>query len=281
MSIFDKMKVSVTDMTEQQRYTSSIREISGRITGYEAQISDLTRQIGVKYVQEHLNEPGAEFADILTAIQNLKSQIASSEALIERLKAQQIAEEGERQQALQKKEDADRTAHEQARLAREAQRASMRQQRHGTPTQYAQYSANSNRIIYCNECGRPNDIDAEFCVYCGYSLKGDGSGASIGTAETTQVEEAVRESVPSVGIVYCGECGKPNDADAEFCVYCGHPLKKPGSGQPFEAAQAAPVEAAIKNPATVKTSGAEKEAHLYDATGPETLTVSRDDENEN
>lgn len=170
MGLFDKVKTSVTGLTEQQKYAVNIRQLSSQIDDNKNQIVGLTQQIGSRYVEKHIGEDDPEYGDLLSAIRAKREQIASLESEIEQLRIQQAAEEAARQQALQQKEEADRLAREQAREARNAQKA-MRQ---AQPTFVSQagetaqtYASQTVSVKYCPSCGRQNDEDAMFCIFCG------------------------------------------------------------------------------------------------------------------
>lgn len=52
--------------------------------------------------------------------------------------------------------------------------------------------------MQCSNCGHENQEDARFCVKCGKSNDGSGSGT-----------------------LYCSSCGKENLQGASFCAFCG------------------------------------------------------------
>src|ERR1700737_1494041 len=43
------------------------------------------------------------------------------------------------------------------------------------------------------------------------------------------------EATPKVGTVFCRECGRPIEADARFCRFCGKSQAAPGAGAPSPA----------------------------------------------
>ena len=56
----------------------------------------------------------------------------------------------------------------------------------------------------CSNCGQENQKGAQFCVKCGKSLEGPGSGT-----------------------VYCPSCGKENLQGVFFCAFCGTSVGAP------------------------------------------------------
>lgn len=64
----------------------------------------------------------------------------------------------------------------------------------------------SDTVIKCKACGRENDADLNFCVYCGQQLN---AAAALTTPNK-----------------YCPSCGTAADSDDSFCVKCGSILAK-------------------------------------------------------
>ena len=60
----------------------------------------------------------------------------------------------------------------------------------------------------CNNCGKKNKSNAEFCVYCGSKI------------DTAYKERAINNPKS----VKCTNCGKKNKMPVSFCLYCGSPI---------------------------------------------------------
>lgn len=80
------------------------------------------------------------------------------------------------------------------------------------------------------------------CKYCGTAAlpaRTHRFCPTCGAAQDTQTrrfpsdaeKRAIRDYVPKGEDRICGACGKPNDADAEFCVQCGAPLENAARAQ--------------------------------------------------
>lgn len=153
-----------------------------QIDDNKSQITSLIHQVGTRCVENHLNETGTEFEDLFSAIREKNRQNVELTAEIERLKAQQAAEEAARQQALALKEEADRVAREQAREARAAQKAA--QQGYGQQPVASTIPSvmPSGAVKYCTNCGKPYEEDSDFCVYCGHPF--ENPAADTGFAQT-------------------------------------------------------------------------------------------------
>ncbi len=271
MAFFDRLKTSVTGLTEQQKYASSIRKVTSQIEDCKNQIANLTQQIGARFVENHLNETDTEFEDLLSGIRQCNEQIASFEAEIERLKAQQAAEEAARQQALQEKEAAERAAREQAREEREAQKAAAQQAQQAvvppvnaapqqaavppTDTAPQQGSFGAPGIKYCTVCGQPNDKDALFCIYCGNRFEAmptpvaEGIPAPAAVQAAEGIPAAAAEAVPTAEEIPVNVM-----ASAEGEILASESVAAVGENVTAEVRASSPVEAV---PAVEETSSEE------------------------
>jgi hypothetical protein len=64
--------------------------------------------------------------------------------------------------------------------------------------------------MHCSNCGQENQEGARFCVKCGKSMDGSGSG-----------------------ILYCPSCGKENLRGVSFCAFCGVSLGAPQESKDY------------------------------------------------
>lgn len=177
MGFFDKVKTSVTGVSEQQKYAAAIRKITARIQSNEREIARLTEQVGMQCVKLHLEETGTEYENFFAVIRQYLAENQASGQEIKRLKEQQETEENARRQALMEKEEADRIARQQAQEAKAAarQQQTFRQQTFQQPFQQQPYpqefqNAQAAAMKVCSVCGGQNEMDAMFCVHCGSSL---------------------------------------------------------------------------------------------------------------
>lgn len=147
MGIFDRVKEVITvDISEKISYGNSIRKLSNEITSNESAIKNLINQVGVRCVENHVNETDSEYGDLFSKILELRENNQKLAEEIQRLKEQQAEEERQRQQAREEKEQ----------LAK--------QQKMSEAVQDCPVEEGDK---FCKKCGKPNDDDAVFCVYCG------------------------------------------------------------------------------------------------------------------
>ena len=196
MGFFDKVKTSVTGVSEQQRYAAAIRKITAQIQNNEKEIARLTEQVGIQCVKLHLEETGTEYENFFAVIRQYLAENQASEQEIQRLKEQQEAEENARRQALMEKEEADRIARQQAQEAKAAARQQMQAKKTAwgaagstAPAGFQQQTFQNAQTFQqqsfqqqpyqnvqaaamkaCPVCGGQNEMDAMFCVHCGSSL---------------------------------------------------------------------------------------------------------------
>ncbi len=196
MGFFDKVKTSVTGVSEQQRYAAAIRKITAQIQNNEKEIARLTEQVGIQCVKLHLEETGTEYENFFAVIRQYLAENQASEQEIQRLKEQQEAEENARRQALMEKEEADRIARQQAQEAKAAARQQMQAEKTAwgaagstAPAGFQQQTFQNAQTFQqqsfqqqpyqnvqaaamkaCPVCGGQNEMDAMFCVHCGSSL---------------------------------------------------------------------------------------------------------------
>ena len=96
-------------------------------------------------------------------------------------------------------------------------------------------------MLYCNECGKKNDDDAQYCTKCGnYIAKGSSFEKDIDKfseefgrkaeqfgkrieKKAKAFAKSVEESFNSEA-KYCSDCGTELDSDAKFCSKCGNGL---------------------------------------------------------
>lgn len=151
MGIFNRVKEVITvDISEKISYGNSIRKLSGEITSNETTIRSLINQVGVRCVENHINETDSEYGDLFSKILELRENNQKLSEEIQRLKEQQAAEEKQRQQM-----------REEMQLAK--QQKIYEQQTQASAT----VSPMETGGKFCNKCGKPNDVDAAFCVHCG------------------------------------------------------------------------------------------------------------------
>ena len=85
-------------------------------------------------------------------------------------------------------------------------------------------------IKYCRKCGRPQNIDAKFCKYCGNQFANTSPAAAPGSQ-------------------FCRNCGKEISADAKFCRYCGFQYGQTQSVRPESAASVYTAARQVRNAA--------------------------------
>jgi len=151
MGIFGRVKEVITvDISEKISYGNSIRKLSGEITSNETTIRSLINQVGVRCVENHINETDSEYGDLFSKILELRENNQKLSEEIQRLKEQQAEEEKQRQQM------------------REEMQLAKQQKIHEQQTQEAAtISPMETGGKFCKKCGKPNDVDAAFCVHCG------------------------------------------------------------------------------------------------------------------
>jgi len=94
------------------------------------------------------------------------------------------------------------------------------------------------KMVYCNECGKKNDDDAQYCTKCGnYIAEGSAFEKNIEKAaeefgrkaeqfgkhiekKTKAFAKSVEERTDSKA-KQCPDCGTELDSDATFCWKCG------------------------------------------------------------
>jgi len=96
-------------------------------------------------------------------------------------------------------------------------------------------------MVYCNECGKKNDDDAQYCTKCGnYIAEGSAFEKNIEKAAEEfgrkaeqfgkRMEKKVREFVKSENeslrskAKNCPSCETEIDSDAKFCWKCGNEI---------------------------------------------------------
>lgn len=72
----------------------------------------------------------------------------------------------------------------------------------------------------CPKCGRENDPENKFCVYCGADLVVNNFAGSSMTANSDKIKRTID------GQIICPKCGNPNDPDMNYCSVCGSNLKQ-------------------------------------------------------
>lgn len=217
MGLMDKMKTSVTGATEKQKYASTIKKVSGQIEICKKEIVRLTEQVGNQCVANHLGQTDTEYEELFAAIRVQVAQIQQAEAAIKRLKTQQAEEESARQQALQEKEAADRAARQKAQEEKQAARQKAQEEKQAAKQQAQQQKeAAKQQALAEAEAAKQRELEEQ------------------------QRQEAARRAEQQRLIAQlnatskvCTECGKRNELDAKFCVYCGHVFDVPS---PQEAA---------------------------------------------
>lgn len=168
MGIFDRVKEVITvDISEKISYGNSIRKLSGEITSNETTIRSLINQVGVRCVENHINETDSEYGDLFSKILELRENNQKLSEEIQRLKEQQAEEERQRQQM------------------REEMQLAKQQKIYEQQTQAsAPVSPIETGDKFCKKCGKPNDVDAAFCVHCGNPF----------VTETTEEPESKEET---------------------------------------------------------------------------------------
>lgn len=95
---------------------------------------------------------------------------------------------------------------------------------------------------YCNECGKKNDDDAQYCTKCGnylaksssvekdidkfaeeFGRKAEQFGKRI-EKKVKAFAKSVEESSRSTAM-HCSDCGTELDSDAKFCRKCGKKIE--------------------------------------------------------
>jgi hypothetical protein len=89
----------------------------------------------------------------------------------------------------------------------------------------------------CPSCGKANEPDNNYCIHCGASFKGGGARPTQATARAGKPTQTVLDTWMQKK---CPKCGKNNDPNNNFCIYCGAPLKggAPTTAQPPSATSA-------------------------------------------
>lgn len=206
MGILDKMKTSVTGATEKQKYAMNIKKVYGQIQSCKEEIDRLTEQVGSQCVANHLEQTDTEYEELFAAIRGQMAQIQQAEAEIQRLKEQQEEEESARQQALQKKEEADRIARQKAQEERQAAREKAQEER----------EAAKQKALLEKEILKQKAL-AELEASKQRELEEKQRQEEARIAEQQRILAQLNASSK-----VCTECGKRNELDSKFCVYCGH-----------------------------------------------------------
>lgn len=86
MGIFGRVKEVITvDISEKISYGNSIRKLSGEITSNETTIRSLINQVGVRCVENHINETDSEYGDLFSKILELRENNQKLSEEIQRL----------------------------------------------------------------------------------------------------------------------------------------------------------------------------------------------------
>lgn len=64
------------------------------------------------------------------------------------------------------------------------------------------FEINTGKAISCSECGRNNDKEHKYCIYCGHKLK-----------KISKKDKAYKE--------YCPMCKEQINSDMDYCGKCG------------------------------------------------------------
>ena len=97
-------------------------------------------------------------------------------------------------------------------------------------------------MVYCNECGKKNDDDTQYCTKCGnYIAKGNAFEKNIETAAEEfgrkaerfgkRIEKKAKEFAKSVeqksdsNAMCCRGCETELNNDAKFCWKCGNKIE--------------------------------------------------------
>ena len=202
MGFFDKVKISVTGVSEQQRYAAAIRKITAQIQNNEKEIARLTEQVGIQCVKLHLEETGTEYENFFAVIRQYLAENQASEQEIQRLKEQQEAEENARRQALMEKEEADRIARQQTQEAKAA-KAAARQQMQAEKTAWGAAGSTAP---------------------AGFQQQ---TFQNAQTFQQQSFQQQPYQNVQAAAMKACPVCGGQNEMDAMFCVHCGSSLAAP------------------------------------------------------
>ena len=169
MGLFDRMKEVITvDISEKISYGTSILKLAVEIRTNESEIRRLINETGSRCVEKHLHETDTEYEDLFAEIRSLQDKNQSLSTQIQELKIQQAEEERKRRQA-----------REEMQLARQQEKDSLKEQQ--PPLE------ETGKI--CSQCGKSNDADAIFCVYCGtaFSAETETDKADTGVEENKDV----------------------------------------------------------------------------------------------
>ncbi len=159
MGLLDRMKEVITvDISGKISYGSSILKLSGEIKSNERAVENLIVQVGKRCVENHINDKDSEYDDLFREILELRRKNREMEEQIQELKRQQ-AEEEERRQRMREEMKNSSAQNSAAQNSAEEDSAVQNSAMQDPPAEEGGK--------FCGKCGKPNDGDAAFCVYCG------------------------------------------------------------------------------------------------------------------
>lgn len=134
MGLLDRVKEVITvDISEKISYGGNIIKLTGEMKANERAIKDLINKVGIRCVENHIYDKDSEYDDLFSRILELRESNKNLAEQIEKLKEEQ-AEENSKENA--------------------------------------QANTEENMKV-CGKCGKLNDEDASFCVYCGEPFGGE------------------------------------------------------------------------------------------------------------
>lgn len=200
IEFFDRLTASVSrtakQVSDNAKSLADKNRIRKDIAAIENELRNRYRDIGEKYFTENSENPAPEYAEMFTAINELKNSLAAKQREIEALEGTVICAECGGQILIGSKFCPNCGA--------------------AAPVAAAEPAPAAVQPI-CPFCGQALAADALFCAACGNKIP-EQPAAPV----TPQTPAAPVQPVQNV----CPNCGEVLSSDALFCAVCG--TKAPG-----------------------------------------------------
>lgn len=153
MAFFDNLMGTISstsqDLSDKAKRASGNAKLTSQIRSNEKMIEKLTYQVGVRCVEEHVNETDTPYSDLFEEILRLRMENADLQKQIEQNNVVVVCP---------------KCGHNNSTNARFCAGC-------GAPLEQ-QAAPAADEIRYCFSCGAANPKDAMFCTECGSPLKG-------------------------------------------------------------------------------------------------------------
>lgn len=171
MSFFDRMKDSISvagaEVSQKVSQTSDTMKWNNQIKNNEKKIEKIIYQVGALCVKKHLAETETEYEGLFSQIRRYQ---AENQDLQEKIRL--LNEECERQTQIRQQEMKERQEQrERERQERELAKQAAQQAAQQAAEQAAQQAQSQTDLKTCPNCGKNNNVNSRFCIYCGTPLE--------------------------------------------------------------------------------------------------------------